>query len=136
MTRLSIQLAELSDRAAKVEDVVSAAQVRDRQRLDAQRAALHATVETAESHAAEAHASAESWWGQSRDSANVWFAGLRAKADRRRDDHDVAKADQHAEEAEFDATDAIDFALYALGVAEYAIIDATLARADADALGA
>jgi hypothetical protein len=136
MTKLSGQLAELADRAAKVEDVVSAAEVRDRQRLEAQRAALHAAIDTDESRATAARASAQSWWGQSRESADRWFAGVRAKAAEQRDDRDRDKADHHAEDAESDAADAIDFALYALNEAEYAIIEATLARADAEALGA
>jgi predicted mannosyl-3-phosphoglycerate phosphatase (HAD superfamily) len=136
MTKLSVQLAELSDRAAKVEDVVSAAQVRDRQRLEAQRTALHAAMEKGKSRAAEAHEASQSWWAESRDSADAWFSGVRAKAGQRKDDIDRKKAGHRADEAEFDAADAIDFALYALDQAEYAIIDATLARADADALGA
>jgi predicted mannosyl-3-phosphoglycerate phosphatase (HAD superfamily) len=136
MTKLSVQLAELSDRAAKVEDVVSAAQVRDRQRLEAQRTALHSAMEKGKSRAAEAHEASQSWWAQSRDSADAWFAGVRAKAEQRKDDVDRKKAGHRADEAEFDAVDAIDFAMYALDEAESAIIDATLARADADALGA
>jgi hypothetical protein len=134
MTKLSVQLAELSDRAAKVEDVVSAAQVRDRQRLEAQRNALQSAIETGRTKAADARASAESWWAQSRESADSWFAGVRAKNEQRQSDWDRKKADRHADAAESDAADAIDFAMYALDQAESAIIDATLARADADAL--
>jgi hypothetical protein len=134
MTKLSVQLAELSDRAAKVEDVVSAAQGRDRQRLEAQRAALQSAIESGRSKAADARASAESWWAQSRDSADSWFAGIRAKNEQRQSDWDRKKADRRADEVESDAADAIDFAMYALDEAESAIIDATLARADADAL--
>jgi hypothetical protein len=136
MPKLSVQLAELSDRAAKVEDVVSAAQGRDRQRLEAQRAALQTAIDTGKSRAAEARTSAESWWDQSRGSADNWFAGVRAKAEQRRDDWDRKQAEHRADEAEADAVDAIDFAIYALNEAEYAVIDATLARTDADALGA
>jgi hypothetical protein len=136
MPKLSVQLAELSDRAAKVEDVVSAAQGRDRQRLEAQRAALQTAIEISKSRAAEARTSAESWWDQSRSSADSWFAGVRAKAEQRRDDWDRKQAEHRADEAESDASDAIDFAIYALNEAEYAVIDATLARTDADALGA
>jgi hypothetical protein len=134
MTKLSVQLAELSDRAAKVEDVVSAAQVRDRQRLEAQRATLHTAIETGKSRAVDAQASVDSWWANSRDSADNWFAGIRAKGEQQREGWDRKKADHRADEAEADAADAIDFALYALDEAEYAIIDATLARTDADAL--
>ncbi len=136
MPKLSAQLSELSGRVAKAEDVIAAAQDRDRQRLEAQRAELQSSVQSGKEHAAAAGAAAASWWSQTRGSADDWFAGQRAKAAQRREDHDLKKATHQADEAEADAADAVDFAAFALDQAQYAIIDAVLARADADALAA
>jgi hypothetical protein len=58
------------------------------------------------------------------------FAELRAKGERQRAERDLKRAD----DPELDATEATDFAIYALDCAESAIVDATIARADADAL--
>lgn len=140
MQKLSDQLSELSSRTAKLEDSVSAAQDKDRQRLEAQKRELMTTManarDKAEKEAAAAGTAASSWWSSTRDSADRWFDGVRAKQADRRAERDVAKAERTAEDAELDAADAIDFALYAIDAAEYALIDAALARDDADALEA
>ena len=47
-------------------------------------------------------------------------------------EHDLKKAEHRADRAEQDAADAIDFALYAVDQVEWLVIDAALARADAD----
>jgi hypothetical protein len=62
---------------------------------------------------------------------------MRAEADERRAAKDIKTAEHHAEQAEQaeqDAADAIDWALFALDQAEYAVIDAVIAREDADVL--
>ncbi len=134
MRKLSAQLSELSVRVAKAEDVIAAAQDRDRQRLEAQRAELRTSVEQSKQRVVAAGEATESWWTQTRGAADSWFADRRAKLAEHREEHDLKKAEHRADAAEADADDAVDFALYALDQAEYAIIDATLARADADAL--
>jgi RNA polymerase-binding transcription factor DksA len=132
MRKLSDQLAELSGRVAKAEDVVTAAQDHDRQRLEAHRAELQAAVQTGQRHVAAAEDSAASWWAQTRTSAEEWFAGRRAEVVRRHDEHDLEKAQHRADNAENVAAESVDFALFALDQAELAIVDAALARADAD----
>ena len=138
MKRLSDQLVELASRTAKLEDSVKAAQDSDRQRLEAQKRDLLSTMTATRAQAdqdiAAAGAAASSWWTSARDSADQWFAGVRAKRVERQAEHDVAQAERAAEDAELDAADAVDFALYAIDTAEYALIDAALARDDADAL--
>jgi len=131
MRTLSEQLADLSTRTAKVEDAVAAAEDRDRQRLEAQRAELHASLAAGKDRVAESTAS---WWTDARAGADTWFASIQAKNDEHRAEWGRKRAEDRADEAEADASDAVDFALYALDQAEYALIDATLARADADKL--
>jgi hypothetical protein len=49
-------------------------------------------------------------------------------------EHDLASAQRDADWAESDAVNAVDFALAAAEEAEYAVLDAALARANADAM--
>jgi hypothetical protein len=134
MPKLVTQLGALTSRAGKVEDIVAAAEDRDRQRLEAQREELRASLDASRERAAAQTGEAPgSWWQQTRASADAWFATIHAKSSRRREQWDRHEAEQRADEAESDAADAIDFALYALSEAEYAITDAALARVEADA---
>jgi hypothetical protein len=52
----------------------------------------------------------------------------------RKAEHDLHKAQRRADRAEDDAKFAIDFAYSAIGEAEYAVLDATLARKEAEEL--
>jgi hypothetical protein len=54
---------------------------------------------------------------------------MRQKADELRAEKDIKKAEQHAEQAEQDTAAAIELAIYVLDQAEYAIVDAAIARA-------
>ena len=56
--------------------------------------------------------------------------------DKRQTEHELHRALRTADAAEEDATAAIEVAAYFLNVAEYAVIDATLARMAADDLAA
>jgi hypothetical protein len=60
------------------------------------------------------------------------FESLRDHAEARRADRAVARAERTAENAEFDAEVAVTFAVYALQEAEYYVLAAAAARADAD----
>ena len=88
----------------------------------------------AEASAATAQQQAQSWWDETRSSIDNQFATLRAKRDEHRAERGLHRAERRADDAELDAADAVDFAMAVLVQAEYAIIDATLARADADDL--
>jgi hypothetical protein len=52
----------------------------------------------------------------------------------RRAEHDLDRANKRAENAEGDAAFAIDYAVAAIDEAEYAVLDAALARKEADEL--
>ena len=62
------------------------------------------------------------------------FDELAARVDKRQSEHELHRAVRAAEAAEEDAAAAIEVATYFLNVAEYAVIDAVLARMAADDL--
>jgi len=68
------------------------------------------------------------WWSDTRSSVDVRFATMRAEADERRAEKDIKKAEHHDELAEQDAADAIDWAPYVVDQADYAEVDAVIAR--------
>jgi uncharacterized membrane protein len=71
-------------------------------------------------------------WKQMQTSVADGFESLRDQAEARRADRAVARAERTAENAEFDAEAAVIFAVYALQEAEYYVLAAAVARADAD----
>jgi hypothetical protein len=138
MKKLSEQLSDLSDRAKRTEDVIDAARTKDRARIEAQKAALTSSVAAGKARVAEgageAKSDVQSKWNDARDSLDARFATIRANAEERRTERDLKRAEHRADAAEQDAADAVDFALYVLDQTEYAILDAAVARADADDL--
>jgi hypothetical protein len=134
MERLSEQLNDLSVRAKKTEDVVDAARTRNRAALESQRAMLQTAVDKAAASAAGTSATISSKWHEMRSTIDGQFASMRAEVDERRAEWGLKRAEHRADLAEQDAADAVDLAIYILDQAEYAIVDAVLARADADAL--
>src|SRR6266702_742393 len=138
MKALSEQLTDLAARSKKTEDVVAAAREKNRAKLESERDKLKTSIADrnakAQERAASAEAKRQEWWSEARSSVDARFATMRAEADERRAEEDINKAERHAEQAEQDAADAIDWALYVLDQAEYSVIDAVIARADADDL--
>jgi hypothetical protein len=61
-------------------------------------------------------------------------AALKEDMADRRAEHDLDRANMRAENAEADAAFAIDYAVAAIEEAEYAVLDAALARKEADEL--
>jgi hypothetical protein len=138
MKKLSEQLSDLSDRTKRTEDVVDAAKEKNRERLQQQKAQLQTAVSAEQTRigerATKAQTDAQTKWQDLRSGMDNHFADLRAKGEQHKADRDLKRAEGRADDAELDAAEAIDFAIYALDNAEYAIVDATLARADADDL--
>ncbi len=138
MKALSEQLTDLAARSKNTEDVVAAAQEKNRARLESQRDKLKSSIAAgnaqAQERAAADEATTQQWWNDTRSAVDARFAAMRAEADERRTERDIKKAERQAEQAEQDAADAIDWALFVLDQAEYSVIDAVIARADADDL--
>jgi hypothetical protein len=135
---LSEQLSELSAQAKKAEDLVAAAQAKNRAVLNSHREQLKSRIDDSKSRAeaqgAAAEDKAQSWWSDTRSTVDDRLASLRADRDLHRAERDLKKAERRAEDAEQDAAYAVEFAIEILDQAEYAVTDAVLARADADDL--
>jgi hypothetical protein len=140
MKALSEQLSELSIRSKKTEDVITATLQQDRAKLETHRAALRSLVTTglvaANGRAPAAKNVASAEWADARTSVRRRFETIRANADARRVGTGAEWAEHHAQAAELDAVDAVEFAFYVLDQAQYAVVDAAIARADADDVAA
>jgi hypothetical protein len=138
MKMLSDQLNELSERSKKTEEVLTAVREKNREKLVNQRARLQASIADgnarAQERAAGAKGKAEARWSDMRASVQQRFASINDEADRRRVAKGVKKAQRHADRAERVAADAVSLAMYVLDQAEFSIVDAASARADADDL--
>jgi hypothetical protein len=71
-------------------------------------------------------------WEGVQEAWNQAIAKVREDVEGRKTEHDPHKAQRRADLAEDDARFAIDFAYSAIGEAEYAVLDASLARMEAD----
>jgi phage shock protein A len=145
MKALSEQLSDLSVRAKQTEDAIEATREKNREtreknraKLDARRDELKKSI-AAERTKAKKRASARvdtahAQWNDARNSVEQRFAKLKSNAEERHAERNAKHAEKHAERAEEDAADAVEFALYVLDEAEYALIDAAIARSEADEL--
>jgi hypothetical protein len=137
---LSDQLSELAARAKEAEHRGAAAR-------DKSKAGLQADVETARASAQERakrlRESAEAnknklsvWWYDLQRTWNEHVAKIRDDIEGKRAEHDVDRAERRAEHRADDAAFAVEFAYSAIEEAEYAVLDAELARMEADELSA
>jgi hypothetical protein len=124
--------------AKQAQDFVAQAQAKNRAFLDNTRETLKASISDTkakvEGGAATAQDKAQSWWDDMRSAIDARLASIRAERDEHRAERDLKKAQRRADDAEQDAADALAFAIAMLDQAEYAIVDALTARADADDL--
>lgn len=85
---------------------------------------------------AEEHDEAADGWKAVKDNWHSHVQKVHESVADRQAAHDLHAAERDADPAEQYAVDVVAFALAALDEAEYAVLDAILARADADALEA
>ena len=138
MKRLSDSLENLSGRVKVLEDSATASFEADRAKLEKRRQQIDEAFKTEvgefESAIREAAASGRTWWNETKEAMRRPLDELRARHDKRQSEHELHRAMRVADDAEEDAAAAIEVAAYFLNVAEYAVIDAALARLAADAL--
>ena len=136
MKRLSESLDELTGRMKVLEDSATATFESDRGRLEKRRheidEAFTTDVGEFESAVREAARAGRTWWNETKASMKRPLDEIRARKDKRDSEHERKHALRTADAAEQDAAAAIEVAAYFLNVAEYAVIDATLARSAAD----
>jgi hypothetical protein len=135
-TAASDDLTKLADRAKEAEQRVAAAREKAKQDLEADldyaRGAGEEQAEAPRETAEKGKGRISDHWESVQEAWNKTTAKVREDAESRKTEHDLHKAQWRADWAENDAPFAIDFAYSAIGEAEYAVLDASLARMEAD----
>lgn len=138
MRTLSEQLADLSDRSKRIEDLLAEKKEKTAEGLAARGAALKASLAKGESQLEDAADAVTEKitgpWKHARTAIEKAFATAREEADERRSHHGVAKAERRAEHAERSAAAAAELAAVVLRETENAVAEAVRARAEADDL--
>jgi len=138
LTKLADELTKLAARAQEAENRATAARGKAKADLeqdrDSARASAQAQAEKLHRKAEESRGNISAWWADVQKSWDAHAAELRDRVETKKAEHDVHVAQRRAENAEADAAFAIDFAYGAVVEAEYAVLDAVLARTEADEL--
>jgi hypothetical protein len=140
MKPLSQSLEDLAGHVKVLEDSATATFEADRAKLEKRRHEIDEAIKTDlgefDSAVRQAADAGRTSWNETKAAMKRPFDELRARVDKRQSEHELHHAQRLADSAEEDANAAIEVASYFLNVAEYAVIDATLARMTADDLAA
>ena len=138
MQKLSTALLDLASRVNRVEDSAAAVESKNRAKLQARREELEAAIDDSHSEltaaATEAKESARSKWSQAKTSIEGRVNDMRTDFAKWQAEVTEDRAEQAAEDAEYDAVVAVNLAAYCLDAAEWAVVQAELARGEADQL--
>lgn len=126
---LSERLEEISARARRAEEHVRRAREEGDEKL---RARLSERKADAEARASQIEGDVSSTWSELRAKVRSQIDEIKADLDERKYERDAKHAAKRADKAEEHAAAAILFALDAIDYAESSVIDAILARAEAD----
>jgi hypothetical protein len=133
---LSDDLSKLAVRAKEAEEHVAAAREKALAELEADRDAARAVseqeAEALREMAEEAKGQVSDWWKGVQKGWNERIAKVRENIESKKTALDLHDAQLRADWAEQDARFAIDFAYSAIVEAEYAVLDAGLARMEID----
>lgn len=129
LTKLAARAKEAETRTAAARDEAGANLERE---VESARAASQAQAEKLRQGAEEAEAKASGWWTDVQKSWNAQVASVREDVESKKEKRDVHMARVRADDAEGYAFFAIDLAYSAVVEAEYASLDAVLARKEAD----
>jgi hypothetical protein len=136
LDKASAQLKGLSEKASEAEANANAAKAKDKaalkQRVDAAKAAARKTSDDLKASAKEAKDETTQWWGQVQDNWKSHVAKVHKDADQAKANMKADRAEARAERAEDNAAAAVDFAYAALEEAEYQVLNAAMARIDAE----
>lgn len=140
MKPLSKSLEDLAGRIKVLEESATATFEADRTKLEQRRREIDEDFKRdaneVDSALRDASVAGRAWWGETKASMKRPVDELRARIEKRESEHEVHRAMRLAEAAEEDAAAAVELSAYFINVAEYAVIDATLARMAADDLAA
>ena len=133
---LSAKLADLSVRAKKAEDAVAAAQKEAHDKLVARReqakAAATAAIQKVDGDIKAANETVVANWTALKAKVAADMGAWNAKIAKFKHEQDVKGAENCADLLEWEAGFAIDCAIAAIEEAESAVLDATVARIEAD----
>jgi hypothetical protein len=140
MQKLSTALLDLASRVNRVEDSAAAVESKNRAKLQARREELEAVIDDShgELAAAATHAkeSARTKWSQAKAMIEGQVNDMRVDFAKWQAEIKEDRAEQAAENAKYDAVVAVNLAAYCLDAAEWAVVQAELARGEADQLTA
>jgi len=140
MAENEVLMDKLADRAKEAAVHVHASTSKTKEKLESQvfeaRAAADKTTKELQSKRADTNDEAAKRWSAITMKWNDHIAQIQQKVDAEKHDRDAGRARFRADLAEDDAVMAIDFAYGAVEDAEWAVLDAALARAEADELAA
>ena len=133
---LSEQLADLSIRAKNAEDAVAAAQKEAHDKIVARkeqaRTAATAAIEKVSQEAKSARDSTAKNWNTVKAKIAADMSTLKAKAVNVKHDLDVKTSERRANEMEWEARFAIDYAIASVEQAKLAVLDALDSRVQAE----
>jgi hypothetical protein len=135
---LSDELRKLADRAQEAEERARAAKDKARadveQDVEQSRAVAQHQAEQLRDAADAGRGKISDWWDDLQKNWNDHFFKLQQNIEGKKAEMDLARSERKAENAEDDAAFAIDFAYSAVVEAEYAVLDAVLARKETEEL--
>jgi hypothetical protein len=137
---LSDQLTKLAQQSKALEASAADVKASNDAKVQARIAELHTSleatrVEIGDDLIAEGDQEAKDWAAMQQNVSQA-FDTLHTRAAARRAAHKAKRAESVAEDSEWDAADAVDFAVYAIQEAEYALLQAAADRDAADKLDA
>ena len=135
---LSDQLTKLADQTKELEASAADVAAEDAPKLEARLATLQQSIETYKGQLGDqliedGHDGADDWATMQRNVSDA-FNSIHARAAAHRAARRAKHAENVAEDSEWDADDAVDFAIYAVQEAEYALLQAATDRETADQL--
>jgi hypothetical protein len=135
---LSDDLTKLAARTREAEERAAAAQAKTKGALEKDvadaRSDVEAQAELLRRANDENHEKISARWSDVQNSWHRQIASIREEFEARKGEHDLHKVQKRADRAEDEAAFAVDFAYSAIVAAEYAVLDAALARLEADEL--
>ena len=138
MQKLSSALLDLASRVKRVQDSAAAVEAKDRAKLQERREELAAAIDESRIELAaattEAKEATRAKWSAVKNSIEGQIDEMRADFAKWQAEIKEDRAERSAKDAEYDAVVAVNLAAHCLDAAEWAAVQAELARGEADQL--
>jgi hypothetical protein len=135
---LSDQLTKLAEQTKELESSAADVEAEDSPKLEARLATLQQSIDTYKNQLIDqmiqdGHDATDDWVTAQKNVSDA-FNSIHAKAAARRAARKAKHAEAQADASEWSAEDAVEFAIYAIQEAEYALLQAAADRETADDL--